>query len=157
METEDVLVELLTGKKITVQGDAASLNSLRVMLYRKLQSHISQWDAVGYLKDELRDTTISMDVDKKAGLARFSIVKRKPRLQFTILKVEPHEKVSTDLEHDQDSSLQHGSTNQDSSQHGADSHPSCSQGEGDGQRSAEEDWESQLRKFIQQDSDGRTE
>lgn len=153
--TDDAFIDLLASKKLAVNGDLKSLNSLRVMLYRKLQAHIQQWDDVGYLSDELKDTTVTMKY--AAGVGVFSIVKRKPRLQFTIIRpeVETHDsEVPADLEHNQDSSVQYGSASENPQEHGSNTHPSCPQGESNGQRSAEEDWQSKLREFIESHSTG---
>lgn len=153
--TDDAFIELLAARTLTVQGSASSLNSLRIMLYRKLQAHIEQWDSIGYLTDELRDTTISAQffVDH----AIFSIVKRKPRLQFTILRadqVAPHEKVSTDLGWNKESQIQHGSSNSNPQEHGTHADSGSEERESNGQCSPEEDWQSVVRKFIEQDSSG---
>jgi len=150
--TDGAFIELLASKSMVVNGSEKSLNSLRVMLYRKLQAHIQQWDSIGYLSDELKDTTISMKFAD--GVGTFSVVKRKPRLQFTIIKQETHgSEVPTNLEQHQNSQVQHRGTSENPQEHGTDADPSCPQGESNGQRSAEEDWQSKLREFIEQDSE----
>lgn len=153
---DSVLVELLTARQVTVEvASKNALDSLRVMLYRKLQAHIKQWDDVGYLDESLRDATVSVDVAAGSKIATISIIKRRPRLQFTILKVgeSSDEEVPTNLGNNQEGKIQHRSADRDSLQHGEDTDPGSSQGESNGQCSSPEDWESQLRAFIQQDSD----
>ncbi len=154
--TDTAFIELLSARTLTVEVETlAALDSLRVMLYRKLQAHIAQWDAIGYLADDLLDTTISVDVDKKKNIAVLSIIKRKPKLQFKILSTvgtPDHEDVPTNLEHDQSSQIQHGSSSASPQGYGTDTDSSSPQGEGNGQCVAAEDWESELRKFIESDS-----
>lgn len=154
--TDTAFIELLTARSLTVQVESKNaLDSLRVMLYRKLQAHIKQWDDVGYLNEELRDATVSVEVAEGGKIATISIIKRRPRLQFTILKVgdSSDEEVPTNLGNNQEGKIQHRSADHDSPEHGEDTDPGSSQGESNGQCSSPEDWQSQLRAFIQQDSD----
>lgn len=152
--TDTAFIELLAAKQLTVQVESkAALDSLRVMLYRKLQAHIKQWDDVGYLDESLRDATISVEVAKGGKIATLTIIKRRPRLQFTILPVGTSDakEIPTDLDSDKDCQVQHFRANQNPQEHGTYSDSSSAEGESNGQCSTEEDWESKLREFIQQD------
>lgn len=156
--TDTAFIELLAARKLVVRvSGKKALDSLRVMLYRKLQAHIKQWDDVGYLDESLRDATISVDVDKDAKIATLFVTKRRPRLQFTILtpsgETSNDKEVPADLGNNQEGQIWDGSSYQDPSQHGEDIDSSCPQGESNGQCSAEEDWESKLRAFVEQNSD----
>ena len=158
--TDTAFIELLTARTITVQVESKkTLESLRIMLYRKLQAHISQWDDVGYLSDDLRDATISVKMEKGGKIATLSIIKRKPRLQFTILSTSSgtpdHETISADLANNQNCQVQHGSADPDSQRYGTDVDPGSEEGESNGQCDPSEDWESQLRAFISQDSEAQ--
>lgn len=158
--TDTAFIELLAARSLTVQAaDKAAVESLRIMLYRKLQAHIKQWDDVGYLADDLRDATISVKMAKDGKKATLSVVKRKPRLQFTILSVgtPDHAEVSTHLEHDQDCQIQHRSADHDSQGHGADTDTGSAEGEVSRQCSSPEDWESVVRAFIESNSDSQDE
>lgn len=160
--TDTAFIELLAARSLTVQAaDKAAVESLRIMLYRKLQAHIKQWDDVGYLADDLRDATISMKMEKDGKTATLSVIKRKPRLQFTILSTDSgtpdHEKVSTNLEHNQDCQIQQRSADHDPQGHGADTGSGSAEGESNGQRSSPEDWESVVRAFVEQNSDSQDE
>lgn len=154
--TDTAFIELLSARTLTVQVESkAALDSLRIMLYRKLLAHIEQWDAIGYLSDDLLDTTISVALDKKSKVATLSLVKRKPKLRFKILSIEgtpDHEAVPTNLEYNQEGQIQHRSSNPSSQEQGTDIDPSSPQGESNGQCGTEEDWSAQLRKFIESDS-----
>lgn len=162
--TDTAFIELLAAKRLTISAaDKATVESLRVMLYRKLQAHIAQWDAIGYLSDDLRDSTISVAMDKKKKIATLSIIKRKPRLQFTILPTESaegtpdHETVSTNLEQDQDYQIQYRSSSSDSQRQGEDTDSGGEERESNGQRGTPEDWESVVRAFVESNSTSQDE
>jgi len=163
--TDTAFIELLASRQLTIQVESkAAVESLRIMLYRKLQAHIAQWDAVGYLSDDLQDATISVKMERGGKIATLSIIKRKPRLQFKILSTDSsdlgtpdHEEVSTNLEHNQTSQIQHGSSDSDSQRHGTHVDSSSEERESNGQCSPAEDWESELRKFIESDSDAQNQ
>lgn len=156
--TDSTFINLLATRSLVLQAERNQVESLRVLFYRKLQAHIEQWDAIGYLADDLRDTTISVAFDREKKIGTLSIVKRKPRLQFTILSGTPdHEEVSAHLEYDQDCQIQHGSADSNPSEHGAHLDSGSAERESNGQCSTEEDWESELRKFVQQDSDSQNQ
>lgn len=161
--TDTAFIELLASRQLTIAVESkAAVESLRIMLYRKLQAHIAQWDAVGYLNEDLRDATISVKMEKGGKLATLSIIKRKPRLQFTILSssdlgTPDHEEVSAHLEHNQTSQIQHGSSNSDSQEHGTHVDSGSEKRESNGQLDSTSDWESQLRAFIESDSDSQNQ
>lgn len=154
--TDTAFIELLASRQLTIAVESkATVESLRIMLYRKLQAHIAQWDAVGYLSDDLQDATISVKMERGGKIATLSIVKRKPRLQFTILPAgtPDHEEIPAHLEHNQTSQIQHGSSDSDSQGHGTEIDSGSTERESNGQCSPTEDWESELRRFIESDSD----
>lgn len=162
MSTYDsLIIKLIAGEQIVVSVPSkVELNQLRVASYKKLQAHIKQWDDLGYLSDSLRDSTVSTVVDKLEDgslLVTLKLVKRRKPFNFTILSssdqgTPDHAEISTHLEHDQDCEIQQRSPDHDSQGHGTDVDSSSTQGESNGQCFPAEDWESELRKFIESDS-----
>jgi len=149
------LHNLVTTKIVQVRGTAKELNCFRIMLRRKWDKYRIEFDRLGFLPDELTHCVLRSSI--KDGLATFWLGSKPAPLRFEIIrpitKADFHEEVPTNLGQHQESTVQHGSSHQNPQEHGTDADPSCPQGESNGQCSTEEDWQSKLREFIEQDSE----
>lgn len=144
MSLQDTYDELKSVGSVVVAGSTSELKSLYVMLFRKHQSYCEQMEAIGFLGDNLRNTTVSARyaVD---GTATYKLIAKRQPKQYTIIRTEEQNATETqslraDMECDQSSAIRNGSTNPRTQDDAEDSDPLRTQGEDDGSSSNARHW-----------------
>lgn len=144
MSLQETYDELKASSSLTITASTGELKSLYVMLFRKHQEYCKQMEAIGFLGDNLRDTTIGAKYHGD-GTATYTLRKRRQPKQYTIIRQElPDEPQVTSLRADmgsyQEGTIRHGSTDKSAQEYAEDSDPLCAQREDDGSSTDARHW-----------------